>query len=189
MKQHYIIALTLSLSSFHTYAIEPLPEYWNQWESEKGTFNAGFDKNIYRSSPNSLTIKSNTKSISKEVTRSGICQRINIEKYIGKRIRYSAYVKTKNIEQWAYIYASSGNVYPSKGIKGNTNDGVTKDWTQMSMVFDIPKKHDKDTISLCFSLWDGGQMWMDDIKWEIVDKSIPITYKAPVPLLNEPILK
>jgi len=32
-------------------------------------------------------------------------------------------------------------------------------------------------------------MWMDDINWEVVDESVPVTYKVPLPKLDEPILK
>ena len=184
-----VLLFTLLIISAQCYAVEPLPDYWSQWETEKDTFTSGIDKEVYRSKPDSLTIRNDSKSKSAENSRSGITQTIKIDKYLGKRIKYSAYIKTKNLEQWAYIYASSGKIYPFEGIKGDKTKGVSQDWTLVSLVFDIPKKHNKDTISLCFSLWEGGQMWIDDIKWEIVDESVPVTYKVPAPTLDEPILK
>ena len=183
-----IFLFTIFVTSAQCYAVDPLPDYWSQWEVEKGTFTAGIDKETYRSKPDSLTIRNDSKSKSAENSRSGICQTIKIDKYLGKRIRYFAYIKTKNLEQWAYTYARSGKIYPFEGIKGDKSKGVTKDWTPVSLVFNIHKNHNKDRISLCFSLWEGGQMWVDDIKWEIVDDSVPLTYKV-TPKLDEPILK
>jgi len=88
-------------------------------------------------------------------------------------------MKAKDVKDRGWIYASSGNIYPSSGISG------TKDWTYFVLVFDIPENH-RENIELAFSLWKSGQIWIDDIRWETVDKSVPVTYVAP---LSEPVLK
>ncbi len=190
MKTRYILTVALSVSSLNCLAIEPLPDYWRQWTKEKGTHIAGLDKDTYRSKPDSLTVINDKNSVKKgEINRSGICQEVKTTKYLGKRVRYSAFIKTRDIEHWAYIYAISGNIYPFKGVNAYNDGGGTQDWTFLDMVFDIPQKHKENTISLCFSLWQGGQMWIDDIKWEIVDDDTPVTYEVTRPPLDEPILK
>ena len=100
------------------------------------------------------------------------------DKYKGKRISFSASMKAKDVKTMGWIYARSGKIYPSNGIKG------TKDWTHFVLVFDIPENH-TENIELAFTLWGAGQIWIDDIKWEIV----PVTYVSPVPAVPEPILK
>ncbi len=182
MRKNLLIVLTLALCLglfSNGYAADNLPEYWQKWEKEKGTHECGIDKNTYLSAPDSIFIKSVRSDIDKE--GAGIYQMILSDKYKGKRIRFSAQMKAKDVKNVGWIYASadSGKIYPSKGISG------TKDWTYSVLIFDIPENHTGD-IQLAFSLWGVGQIWIDDIKWETVDKSVPVTYVPPLP---EPILK
>jgi len=172
-----ILASALCLGLFSNgYTADNLPEYWQKWEQEKGTHECGIDKNTYLSAPDSIFIKSVKPDTDKNT---GIVQLISIDKYKGKRIRFSAKMKAKDVKDRGWIYARSGNIYPSSGISG------TKDWTYFVLVFDIPENH-RENIELAFSLWKSGQIWIDDIRWETVDKSVPVTYVAP---LSEPVLK
>jgi len=168
-------ALCLGLLS-NGYAADDLLESWQKWELQKGTHEMGVDKSTYLKQPGSIFIKSLQSDTDKNA---GIYQMIAIDRYKGKRIRFSAQVKAKDVKNTGWIYARSGKIYPSQGING------TKDWTYMVLVFDIPENH-TENIQLAFSLWGAGQIWVDDIKWETVDKSIPVTY---VPPLSEPVLK
>ncbi|EIC20687.1 DUF4145 domain-containing protein [Thiorhodovibrio frisius] len=156
---------------------------WPQWEIEKGTYMADEDTSIFRSSPTSLTIKQVSKPKEKDPSRSGICQSIKTDNFRGKRIKYSAFIKVSSLEQWAYMYVLSGDLYPVEGIKGSKEQPLEKDWSQLSMVFGIPESHEKPYIKFCFSLWGGGQMWIDDVKWDVVNNTTPVTYAAP---LSEP---
>lgn len=164
---------------------EELPSRWTQWkwDYKNGNFIAGLDKNTYRSEPNSLTII-NDKNIEVDRNSSGICQEINIDKYLGKRVKYSAFIKMKDVEGAAHIHATSyiknsEYIDSYKTITSEKNKPITKNWTSLSMVFDIPDKYQNNTISLCFSLDGSGQAWIDDIYWEIIDRTVPVTYKLP----------
>ena len=123
-----LLSLILCLLSFKSYALDVLPEYWVFWEHETHNYRAGVDRETYLSKPESLSIQKtlvNTHSGRKHNNGAGIYQIINLEKYVGKKIRFSAYVKTQNVTGYAYIYARSGKVYPSKGIRG------TNDWMKL----------------------------------------------------------
>jgi len=41
-----ILLFALVVISAQCYAVEPLPEYWSQWENEKGTFTSALIKRI-----------------------------------------------------------------------------------------------------------------------------------------------
>jgi len=178
MKKNLLTILTSALCLgflLNGYAADSLPEYWQKLQDQKGTHEWGIDKNTYLSAPDSIFIKSVEPDTEK---KADISQMIIADKYKGKRISFSASMKAKDVKTMGWIYARSGKIYPSNGIKG------TKDWTHFVLVFDIPENH-TENIELAFTLWGAGQIWIDDIKWEIV----PVTYVSPVPAVPEPILK
>lgn len=179
-KLTYLIVLIFIITS-NVYAIDALPDNWGVW-GQGSSF--GVDKEIFLSAPQSLTIKfNNDNSLPVDQQRTGIYQTIKIDKYLGKRIKFSAYLKTNDVNYWAYIYARSGKIYPSERING------TKDWTLLTLVFDIPENHPENTIQLAFSLHQSGQVWIDNIKWEVVDKTTPLTYHPKAPILDKPVLE
>lgn len=182
-----LLILTLSgvlIATTSAQSLVPLPPQWKAW-SNGGSYNIGEDTSSY---PFGLTIKQKTKPKGNKIGKGGFCQTIKADNYIGKRVEYSAYIKVKNVTNWAYIFARYGEAYPFKGIKGNAENPVTQDWTKVSMVFDLPKQESADNIRLCFSLWGDGQMWIDGIKWEVVapENIVPTNVQSAIPL--EPIL-
>ncbi len=99
------------------------------------------------------------------------------DKYKGKRVRLTGYVKTKEIEKWAGMWMRVDG--PKKGkplsfdnmkerpIKGKS------DWTKYKIVLDVPK----ESTNVCFGvlIYGTGEAWIDDIKFEVVDKTVPVT--------------
>ena len=59
----------------------------------------------------------------------------------------------------------------------------TSDWKKYEIVLDVPEK--ASNIAFGVMLGGTGQVWFDNIKFEIVDKSVPVTdiyAKEPVNL-------
>jgi hypothetical protein len=53
------------------------------------------------------------------------------------------------------------------------------DWTPLQLVIDVP--NDATQLAIALILRGGGAAWIDDAKFEIVDKSVPLTQPALAP--------
>ena len=132
----------------------------------------------FASSNRVATIKSIDKKIKGFGTLMQNCQSGN---YLGKRVRMSGYMKTENVNKWAGFWfrvdgkrmgdvLAFDNMYDGKknrSIKG------TSDWTKYEIVLDIPSS--ATNLAYGALLGGTGQIWFDNITFEIVDNSVSTT--------------
>ncbi|MBO0790612.1 MAG: bifunctional nuclease family protein [Ktedonobacteraceae bacterium] len=105
---------------------------------------------------------------------------IQADSYRGQRLRMVAYIKAEDVasatlsltvsappidpeDQFPADYTTQ-NHQPIKG---------TCDWTRHELVIDIP--NDASTIMSIFRLENKGRVWLDGFRFEVVDKSVPLT--------------
>ena len=104
-------------------------------------------------------------------------QNMKPEKFLGKRVRLTGYLKSKDVVEWTGFWfrvdqagsqqsLSFDNMY-NRQIKGTT------DWKKYEIVLDVPD----NASNIAFgALLDGtGQIWVDNVNFEMVDNSIPKT--------------
>jgi hypothetical protein len=114
-------------------------------------------------------------------------------KYQGKRLRITAYVKSKDVENAAGLWMRM-EAYDGKGqctifsdFSGNRPMKGTNDWNQHEIVLDVPKE---GTALIYFGalLAGKGQMWVDDFKFEVVGNDVKTTSRTgqPVKGTSEP---
>ena len=122
-----------------------------------------------------------------------ITKTLETESYLGKRIKMSALVKTKDIEGWAGLWMRidenrngkentlSFDNMQNRPIKGNTN------WTQYEVVLDVPLLTEKIVYGLL--LTGKGEAWIYNVKFDIVPNTVPVTNlmetKKAKPTINE----
>ena len=105
-----------------------------------------------------------------------LMQQISAKNYQGKRVRFQALVKTRDVSNWAGLWMNalrSRDGYPAafynsqdKPITGTT------DWQLRSVTLDIPE----DATTLNFGVIDAGrgQVWIDELSLEVVGKDVPV---------------
>jgi|GEM_PF-6509993 len=111
------------------------------------------------------------------------------DEYLGKRLRFSMYVKTE-AEAEAYISIRVSKYMP----KGPWRDVLlgydnmldrpivrTTDWERHEVVMDVPEE--ANTINVSFHAKGNGRAWFDDAQLEVVGDDVPITGMA---VLREP---
>ena len=134
----------------------------------------GVDKGAGQDGKNAATIQSTEKSISGFGT---LMQNCSPEKYAGKRVRMTGYMKSKDVAEsagfWFRIDAK-GSKEPSnfdnmnsRPIKGTT------DWKKYEIVLDVAS--DASNLAYGALISGTGQIWFDNITFEIVDNSVPST--------------
>ncbi|MBV8729863.1 MAG: AraC family transcriptional regulator, partial [Acidobacteriia bacterium] len=115
-----------------------------------------------------------------------LMQSFNAKQYNGQRVRFSAYVKSEAVQNWAGLWMRVDKVTNDKrqvvafdnmqdrAIKGTTG------WQHYEVVLDVP---DDSTLIALGILVDGsGTVWLNSGSFEVVSKSIPVTGKSvPTP--------
>jgi hypothetical protein len=167
-----LIATTVILFSFD------LPTGWFKAGSDPKSYDMGIDKGAGQDGKNAATIKSNTEETKGFGTLMQDCLPDN---YLGKRVRMTGLVKTKDVSDWAGLWfridekgsnTSLGFDNMKDGKKDRSIKGTT-DWTSYDIVLDVPLK--ASNLAYGALLVGTGQIWFDNIKFEVVDKSVPTT--------------
>ncbi|HKR03040.1 MAG TPA: hypothetical protein VJY62_00285 [Bacteroidia bacterium] len=163
-----IITLTAILFSFD------LPAGWFKAGSKPKSYDMGVDKGAGEDGKNAATIK----SIDEKIDGFGtLMQSCLPGKYLGKKIRMSGYVKSKAVDDKAGLWLrvdqansqkplSFDNMY-DRPIKGTT------DWKKYEIVLDVPLNSSK--IAYGALLVGTGQIWFDNLNFEVVDNTVPAT--------------
>ncbi|MCA1553450.1 MAG: erythromycin esterase family protein, partial [Chloroflexi bacterium] len=132
--------------------------------------NVGIDELNGRTGRNSLHLKAHG-------NLAYVQQELRANDYRGKRVRFSAYLKSENIEGWAGLMVGTralslpSSMYEDTQLRPITG---THDWHKVEIVFDVPI--DYDVISFGVQLNGTGQLWADDLQLEVVSSEVPLTY-------------
>jgi hypothetical protein len=151
-----------------------LPTGWHTAGSSPESYEMGIDKGAGQDGKNAATIKSVYKKVDGFGTLMQHCKPGN---YLGKRIKMTGLIKSANVKGWAGFWLrvdKAGSDQPlsfdnmeERAIKGTTG------WTKYEIVLDVP---DNALRILYGALVSGtGQIWFDNISFEIVNDSVPTT--------------
>ena len=167
----FVTALLIAMTA--CVAAGQAPEGWFLSGSSPEDYEVGIDQEIAHGGETSAYIKSR---VSIPAGFGHLSQAFEPENYKGKRVRLSAYVKTRNVENWTGLWmrvdgpdnrALSFDNMQDRIIKG------TSEWKKYEIVLDVPE----ESISIIFGiiLKGKGQAWIDDFQFEAVSKDVPTT--------------
>ena len=133
------------------------------------------DSNNQREGNNVTTLTSADLDINKGF--GVLLQNSKPEKYLGKRVRMTGYLKTKDVADWAGFWfrvdqANSQQFLSFDNMQNRAIKGTT-DWKKYEIVLDVPAE--ASNIAFGALLSGTGQIWVDEVKFEIVDNSVPVT--------------
>lgn len=116
-------------------------------------------------------------------------QQFKAKKYIGQRLKFSAFVKSEKVDGycglWMRIDNAAGDVLQFDNM---SNRPIVKDtnWNLYSIVLDIPEN--SAVIAFGVILSGRGHVWLDQCKFEVVDEKTPTTnIEMAYELLDEPV--
>ncbi|MCY8544591.1 helix-turn-helix transcriptional regulator [Bacillus vallismortis] len=115
-------------------------------------------------------------------------QQFKADRYLGKRLRLSSFIKTKGVQHfaslWMRVDSAADDVLQFDNMSNRPITGTTN-WNHYTIVLDVPEN--SAVISFGVLLSGPGQMWMDHVVFEEVDESVPSTnLEMPGELLDEP---
>lgn len=105
-----------------------------------------------------------------------LMQDMSAERFRGKRVRFSGYVKAHRVSGWAGLWmgvdTQSQQDVAYDDMEGRPIRG-TSDWRRYEVVLDV----DPSAVIINFGiiLHGKGQVWLDDCRFVIVDGSVPVT--------------
>ncbi len=164
-----------------------LPTGWHIAGNQPKKYEMGLDKGAGPNGKNVATIR----SIKKKIYGFGTLMQQSLpDKYLGKRVRMIGYMKSAHVDMWAAFWfrvdrADTKETHQSLSFDNMQDRPVkgTTDWKKYEIVLDVPA----DASSLAYGalLAGTGQVWFDNIDFEIVDNSVPTTGKW-INTLKEP---
>jgi hypothetical protein len=106
-----------------------------------------------------------------------LMQTVRADAYRGKRVRLSSYVRSESVHGWAGLWMRvDGPQSVPLAFDNMQNRPIngTSNWTKCDVVLDVPES--ARSIALGLLLTGAGQVWMDDLIIQTVDKkSVPAT--------------
>jgi transcriptional regulator with XRE-family HTH domain len=137
-----------------------------------GDYDIGVDPEITYEDRPCVTIQAKPESSE----FAGLAQQIKADYYHGKRLQFSAAVRSQNLKNRAALFmrvrGANGKLLAFDNMRNRQICGTT-DWKHYSIVLDVAE--DAEDIMFGFFLSLQGQVWMADVQLESVDNSIPTT--------------
>lgn len=172
MKSHAVKALLLVVL-VALYAFD-VPKGWYKAGSNPDRYEIGIDKGAGIAGSNAATIRSESDKVKGFGT---LVQNLKPGNFAGKRLKMSGFIKTSEVNGWGGFWLRIDSEVPgapyvfdnmsNRKIKGNT------DWVKCEIIVDVPKQ--ASNIAYGALLSGGGQLWFDDLTFEVVGKDVKPT--------------
>ncbi len=185
MKRLALIAVVLAFAST-ALAAGTVPKGWILAGTSPQDYSATLDHAQFHSGASSALLAS---QIATPIGFGTLMQTTQADSYRGKRIRFTAYVRSEGVESWTGLWFRVDGAVGSpslafdnmhdRPIKGNT------EWQAYSVVLDVAQE--ASAIAYGVLLAGPGKVWIDTARIEVVDKNVPTTGGKPVPSMpSEP---
>ena len=148
---------------------------WFMTGSTPEKYEYGLDKEMLFKGAKSVFLKNHEVKM-EEDDFGTVMQQFKAANYLEKRIRFSGFVKAADVEGWGGLWVRIDGVntnilkfdnMQSRAIKGST------DWNYYSVVLDVPEN--SAVVSMGMLLSGKGKLWLDNVRFELVDDSVPTT--------------
>lgn len=172
-KKILFIGLTIILLSFD------LPTGWYKAGSHPKSYEMGIDKGSGQYGKHVATIK----SIDVELLGTEDCFGTLMQTFIpskellGKTLKMTGFLKSQDLTDWAGFWlrvdqSNSGTPLAFDNMEDRPIKKTTE-WTMYEIILQVPTNTSKIAFGALLS--GRGQIWFDNLKFEIVDNLIPVT--------------
>ncbi|HKW19281.1 MAG TPA: hypothetical protein VJO35_17365 [Terriglobales bacterium] len=163
---------TILIVMFAVAAQATAPRGWFVAGSKPQSYESGLDPSTPHMEHASAYLKAKSSSVDGFGT---LMQHFRADHYLGKRVRFSAFVKTADAKNWAGLWMRVDKGQNSvafdnmqdRPIRGDT------DWRKCEVVLDVPQ--DATGVFFGVLLAGGGEVWINDAKIEVVGGEVPPT--------------
>jgi predicted Ser/Thr protein kinase len=157
-------------------ALDPawhVPARWKAQESVAGEYQVGIDGKIAHQGKSSLFLRSRA---AHPTGRVEVYQEFDARRYRGKRVRVAGYFRAARIEGQATLNLTA------IGSGDRTEVPGTPQWKRSLVVIDVPDE--AEVMRLGVQLNGTGTLWVDDLNFEQVPATVPLTIRVRPENLN-----
>lgn len=150
-------------------------KHWLITGTAPDKYKTGIDRTVFHTGTASAFIQSEEEEFVPDEYAT-IMQQFRAERFLGKRVRFSAFVKALEVEGWAGLWLRLDGKFSvtlkldnmqNRPIKGTIN------WNLYSCVLDVSEE--TELINIGILLTGKGRVWLDDVSFQEVDRTIPVT--------------
>jgi hypothetical protein len=171
MKKLFSLAFLATLILHVAGVSAQTPDGWGLRGMDPRSYESGIDKKIHHSGTSSAFLRSK----GKPKAFGTLMQQVSANAHLGKRVRFSGFVKSKNVSIWSVLWfrVDSGRKSVAFDNMGNRPIRGTKNWAKYEIVLDVPSY--ATGLAYGILLNGKGEVWLDDAKLEDVSNDVPIT--------------
>lgn len=165
----------------NTQTQEKLPKGWFLAGNAQQSYKVSYDKKVSHTGKVSACLASAEKNIQGFAT---VMQDFSAQNYRGKKMVFSAYIKTQDVAGWAGLWmqveGAGKDILGFDNMKNRPLKG-SLDWEKYSVVLDVPEE--SKLIGFGVLLSGEGTVWIDEITFAQAKKDVPVTnMQASLPL-------
>ena len=149
-----------------------VPRGWLLAGTKPAEYEVGVDADQLYQGHASAFLKSRTLSVDGFGT---LMQSVRAEHYIGKRVRLSGLVKSREVMSWAGLWMrvdKGKDMIAFDNMQDRPIKGTT-DWQRYDVVLNVPP--DSTGISFGILLDGAGKVWLSGTKFDVVGADVPST--------------
>lgn len=152
---------------------------WGLWGTDSQEYVIGVDSNVKRQGAPSGSLR----STAPDPAGFGTLARAFVpDSYRGKRVRMTGTVKADGVENWAGLWmrvdGPQQQTLSYDNMQGRPITG-TRDWQTYTIVLDVPRQ--SALVSVGVLLVGKGQIWLSDVRFDVVGPDVPTTDTAGLP--------
>jgi hypothetical protein len=161
-----------------------VPQGWYLAGSKPAEYESGVDAQAQYNSHPSAYLKSKQAAVDGFGT---LMQNFRADQYAGKRVRFTAFVKTEGVQDWAGLWMRVDKGKESVAFDNMQNRPIkgTSGWQQYSVVLDVPQNATGIFFGVLLS--GTGAVWMNSVKVESVGLEVPATGSATMQNRDHPV--
>jgi len=162
--------VTLTTFSIASYAAAPYG--WFIAGSKPESYECGLDHSALHNDDPSAYLKANDSAVEGFGT---LMQNFRADHYAGKRIRFSAFVKSAETQNWAGLWMRVDKAAKTVAFDNMHDRPIkgTSDWHKYDVVLDVPE--DATGIYIGVLLNGSGEVWLSDANIEVVGPDVSTT--------------
>jgi len=149
-----------------------MPKGWFATGDAPDKYEMGVDPSVTYEKRPCVTIKAGPDA----TEFAALVQQVRADAYHGKRLRFSAAVRSADLENRAALFmrvsGANGKMLAFDNMRNRPITG-THDWEHNAIVLDVAEEAEDILFGILLSL--KGQVWMADVHLEPVDRDVPTT--------------
>lgn len=153
------------------------PKGWLPAGSRPKDYKMSVDRTVVHGGKASALLKS---AVSAPGGFGTLMQTCKADAFRGKRVRMSGYARSQDVKTWAGLWMRVDGPRGEPLAFDNMQDRAlkgTSDWQKYEIVLDVPESAQEMAFGLL--LTGAGQVWIDDLSFEVVGKDVPTTGPKP----------